>query len=247
MSRSLVIVLNGIVPLTEGFDRTVVQIVEQSDVVMSLLESLFIKADAGKQFVQFPVLAPRDGPHDNVPSLIRLRPQNAHRALDRLCGQQNINGQSFKEYCESTVFLGLGNIDILDPMLRTFHSRNTGGQDRLELTRIQMSPTTLFGMIVAGQRNLALGATKAGSGRVNNADPNLRIFNIQFHILHRPRCVQPKNMLVKFFVLYKRSPWRRILTNPRNYRMDLISAGAYFTFPIGLKRFWSMLLGKNKA
>src|SRR6056297_2774600 len=75
--------------------------------------------------------------------------QDALGTFDRLGGQQDIDSEAFKHHRETAAFLGPRKLDVLHAMRRAVHSRRPSKQHGSELTRIQVSPSSLAGVVVA--------------------------------------------------------------------------------------------------
>jgi hypothetical protein len=77
-------------------------------------------------------------------------------------------------------------------MLWTVHSGNTADEDCLELARIQMPPSTLFGMVVAGKLFLALRTAELCTNWVFDFHMDFFFRNVQFDVGDGPRDVSPR-------------------------------------------------------
>ena len=72
-------------------------------------------------------------------------------------------------------------------MLRAIRSRLPGEEDCLELAAVEMTPSTLLGIVVARQFGLTFRATKLRTSRMIALYPNLRKSSIDFNIGDFPR------------------------------------------------------------
>jgi hypothetical protein len=119
---------------------------------------------------------------------------------------QDIDRQSLKEKRETAILLCPWHGHCLDAMRGALHPRCLGNQDRLELARIEMSPTTLLRMVMAGQLRLAIRSSKTDTSRMLHVDADLLPTVIQFNADHVPRPCETQKVLVQFFVLHGDSP-----------------------------------------
>lgn len=108
-------------------------------------------------------------------------------------------------------------------MLRALHPRCLGDEQRLVLARVQVSPASRWGMVVADQLLVAFRATERFSTRMIHMNSNLTGIVVQFNLANLPRRLKSENLLVKFFVLHRWVPPSIILRNPLQTRMDLFS------------------------
>ena len=89
-------------------------------------------------------------------------------------------------------------------MLWTVDSGNTTHEDCLELARIQMPPSTLFGMFVAAKLFLALRTAELYANWMFESHLDVFFCNVHFYIRDGPRGCESKNMLIELFVLHYR-------------------------------------------
>jgi hypothetical protein len=87
-------------------------------------------------------------------------------------------------------------------MLWTVHPGNTADEDCLELARVQMPPSPIFGRVVAGNLFPALRTAELCTNWVFDFHLDFLFCNVQFDIRDGPRGCKSKNMLIEFFVLY---------------------------------------------
>src|SRR5665811_2348536 len=100
-------------------------------------------------------------------------------------------------------------------MLRAFHPGNPGIKVGLELAGVQMSPSSLFGVIPTGEFLPAFRTGPLGPARMLKPYIYTVFGNLQIHPFYKPRLFQTQNALVKVCLLYT-SPSPRDRTR---YRM----------------------------
>ncbi len=168
---------------------------------MALGERFLVDADFGHRLGFFSILATTDRAHDDVPGLIPFDAKNVHRSADGLRGPQDVDGKAFEKEREPTVLGRPRDLCVDDPMFGALHSRAPSQQKSLELTGVQMPPTSLSGMVVTGQILLTLRAAETSATRMVNENQNLFAVHVKFDLRYRPRRIESKNVLIEFFVL----------------------------------------------
>lgn len=84
-------------------------------------------------------------------------------------------------------------------MCRALHSRRFRNQYCLELTRIEVSPTTLLSMVVARTFRLAFSATELRTTSVFDIHADLLDFVVQMNVNDRPGRREPEHLLIRGF------------------------------------------------
>ena len=154
---------------------------------MALAEGLLINADAGDLDSVFPSEPTGHGPLKDMPRLIPADADQGAGSFHGLTRLENIDDESFHEKREAAVRLRPRHLCLHDAVLRTFHSRNAGMDESLELACVQVSPGSLRSVVVAGQFFLAVGARPEAAVGVLDVDVDLRRFDVEFHLGHPPR------------------------------------------------------------
>lgn len=166
---------------------SLVQIVNQRDIVLPLSKGLLVDANSREWIVGLTGLSTRRGLLKNGPCFIPSGTQQNTSSFDSLCGQENVDSKPHEHECKPTTLLCPRNRNRFDAMLRAIHSRLPGDEACLELAGVEMTPSTLLGMVVARQFGLTFRATKLRSSRMIDLYPNLRRSSIEFNIGDFPR------------------------------------------------------------
>ncbi len=119
---------------------------------------------------------------------------------------KKIDGEAFKEDRESTSLFSPWEDCVLDAVRRVLDPWWCGDQDCLELTGIQMSPTSLVRMVMDGTLAITFGAPELGPTWMFHLDANLLGLVIQLDAGHRLGRNETEDLLVKLFVLHAGSP-----------------------------------------
>jgi len=123
---------------------------------------------------------------DNGPGRIPFESEDSHGSFHRLSHLQNFNGETFEEQSEAAVGFRPRNAHGPNAVLGTFHSRNAGNQNGLELAGIQMSPLALLPMIVTREILLAFRAAESCPPRMIDLDSDLLILHVECDVTDRP-------------------------------------------------------------
>jgi hypothetical protein len=172
----------------DGFDRTLIQVVDDCHVALPLGECLFIDTDSRQQRGLFASLAAGNSSFDDMPGCIPLKSQDRHSSFDRLSHLKDLNSEPFEKHRESAMWLCPRHGSRLDAVLRAIHSRHSSLEYRLELAGVQMPPLTLFTVIVAGQLFLAVRTSKFSASRVLHLHVDLLRLHVEFDLGDGPRC-----------------------------------------------------------
>ncbi len=124
--------------------------------------------------------------HDAVDGI----PAQAHQTSNRRGGGflQPVNDQRLKQCSEARIGFGPRHGCRHHAVLRAFHPRHIGLQDRLVLTRIQVAPATTARVVT--WRRLATGrATWLCTRFPFHVDDDLPLGHINLHIGDSPRCL----------------------------------------------------------
>src|SRR5690606_12029540 len=140
--------------------------------------------------------------------------------FDRLGRQQHIDRKSLEQQRKATSLLGPRELHLFHSMFRAVDAGWACMQKCLELHRVQVPPAAFGSMIVASQFLATLRTAKLGPLRLRDTNLDLLKGNIELHVNHFPRPIQPKNPMIKFGFVHGSSPWPRILPNPHETRMD---------------------------
>lgn len=134
---------------------------------------------------------------------------------------QHVDGEALEQQREPRSRLRPWHRDLDHPVFIAFHPWNARVQVGLELAAVQMSPSSLLGVVIQRQR---LGAVRAHPRRVLRVfGPYVHAlpFDIQVHAAHGPRRLQHQQVLIERGVLHGRSlldrpyyPFRLPMGNP---------------------------------
>jgi len=120
-----------------------------------------------------------------------------------------VDGQPFKEQSQVAPLLGPWHVHLFDAVLGTVHPRHASLEDGLKLHRVQMPPLPLRDVVVAGQGASALRALEAGPLGMLDDDPHPPPLDIELNRSHRPRRVQPQNLLIRLPIQHASPPEKR--------------------------------------
>ncbi len=87
----------------DGFDGTVVQVVQNGNILSSFGKSFFVYADLWKQRWFLSSFFPSNSTFDDIPCSIPIESQNCHGSFDGLRHQQDFDRKPLKHERESTM------------------------------------------------------------------------------------------------------------------------------------------------
>jgi len=179
-------------------DRAAINVADDSHLSMALAECLVIDVDAGDLDCVFPG---ESTAHSPLKDRSRLIPADANQGAGSLHGLtrlENVDDESHHEESEATMGLRPRHRHLHEAVLRTFRSRDAGMDEGLKLAGVQVSPGSLWGVVVAEQLILAVGARPQAAVGMLNVDVDLRRLDVKFHVARLPRSREAEDLLVGF-------------------------------------------------
>lgn len=117
---------------------------------MTLAEDFLADADAGDFDGLVASEAAGHRPLEDMPRPIPVDADQGTCPLPGLAGLEDAEFEPSQQQCEGAVGLRPRHLHLNGTMLRALDARNTGVDDGLELTGVQVPPNALRGVVVAG-------------------------------------------------------------------------------------------------
>ena len=137
-------------------DRRSLQVADDRVIAMALAKGLFVDPHVAHRPRLFAGPAARDRAIHDAPGFIPTDARDPAGARHRAALEDQIDDEALHQLREPAAGFRPRHADLPHPVRRTLDARHPGVEERLVLTRIEVSPHPLLGVIATRQRLLAL-------------------------------------------------------------------------------------------